>query len=378
MSALPFTPLTITPRPTESLRPNSPSQMRARAGGWVPSVTNNAASPNQPHALSASHDAASEEAEGWPDPDSPAPLLPSSPAPLFSPDETTAAAIINDFAGQDETLRGIADKYDTTLESLTLWLARPDIKERVHALESACAARARLVVANNLAAIANKLLHLLTESKLDHESIHRVPAATHHAFAARMQSRESARRTANLLLRIARYTPLPTHPTHPTHPDAPPPRASSPRERGEDRLAKGQAGEGTDAHLNADAVQYTAAAPTTNPTRKRGATDAHLALQTPDHQQHCIAPPLPAPPGEAPESQFPSGRAVRGPNAHEPAATIELTEAPTHPTNPTHPTPQRVTTTTPHPPRAASFTSNKTTSSPQNDRPIARVHRDTS
>jgi hypothetical protein len=128
-----------------------------------------------------------------------------------------------------------------------------------------------------------------------------------------MQSRESARKTANLLLRIARYTPLPPHPTHPTHPtrpDAPPPRASSPRERGEDRLATGQAPcqatEGTDAHLSAHAVQYKAAAPTKNPT------------------------------------------------------------------------PQRVTTTTPHPPRAASCTSNKTTSSPQHDRPIARAHRDTS
>ncbi|MFN9974509.1 MAG: hypothetical protein ACK58T_31920, partial [Phycisphaerae bacterium] len=146
MSALPFTPLTITPRATESQHAHSPCQR-----------------------------AESVEAEGWPDSDSPTPF------PIFSPDETTAAAIIDHYAAQDLTLRDIADKYETTLESLTLWLARPDIAHRLHALESACAARARLVVANNLAAIANKLLHLLDEAKLDHESIHRVPAATHHA-----------------------------------------------------------------------------------------------------------------------------------------------------------------------------------------------------
>jgi hypothetical protein len=258
--------------------------------------------------------------------DSPAPLPPSSPAPLlFNPTDQTAASIIDDFAAQDLTLRGIADNYSTTLESLTLWLARPDIAQRIHALESACATRARLVVANNLAAIANKLLHLLTESKLDHESIHRVPAATHHAFAARMQSRESARKTANLLLRIARYTPInttipptpspntnptrkrgvtaapiapptPAHQPHPiapplpTHPDAPPPRASSPRERVEDRLATGQAGEGNQAHLRAHAVQSTAAAPTTNPTRKRGVTPAPLAASPSDFPPALTSP----------------------------------------------------------------------------------------
>ncbi len=312
MSALPFTPLTITPRATESLRAHSPSR-REGAGGRVPSGPFNTTSSSEPDAFSPSHTQGSAERV---DLDSPAPLLPSSPAPLpFTPSDQTAAAILDDFAAQDETLRGIADKYSTTLESLTLWLARPDIKERIFALESACAARARLVVANNLAAIANKLLHLLTESKLDHESIHRVPAQTHHSFAARMQSRESARKTANLLLRIARYvpqgnptpsTPPPpnTNPTrkrgvtdaplappasaHQPHPIAPP----LPAQRGEDRLATGQAGEGKDAHLSAHAVQYTVA-PTTNPTRQRGTTHAPTPPPLPDNQQLSSAP-LPA------------------------------------------------------------------------------------
>jgi hypothetical protein len=292
--------------------------------------------------------------------DSPAPLPPSSPAPLlFNPTDQTAASIIDDFAAQDLTLRGIADNYSTTLESLTLWLARPDIAQRIHALESACATRARLVVANNLAAIANKLLHLLTESKLDHESIHRVPAATHHAFAARMQSRESARKTANLLLRIARYTPInttipptpspntnptrkrgvtaapiapptPAHQPHPiapplpTHPNTPPPpRASSPRERGEDRLATGQAGEGNDAHLIAHAVQSTAAAPTTNPTRKRGVTPAPLAASPSD-----FPPALTSPERER----------AGLPNAPSSAFALDLTAIRATPSSP-HPAP---------------------------------------
>jgi hypothetical protein len=322
MSALPFTPLTITPRPTESLRAHSPSQMGARAGGWVPSVTNNAASPNQPHALSPSHDAASEEAEGWPDPDSPAPLLPSSPAPLpFTPSLETTAAIIDDFAAQDETLRGIAIKYETTLESLTLWLARPDIAQRIHALESACATRARLVVANNLAAIANKLLHLLDEAKLDHESIHRVPAATHHAFAARMQSRESARKTANLLLRIARFTPLPSNPT----PSPAPPRPAK-REVGGEVPESARAVRGRDAHEPAATIEFTEAP--TNPTRKRGATDAPLVPPTRAHRN------LPYPPTPSPAPHPPPQR--RPPSAPSPVslAVAASVQAPNHAAGP--------------------------------------------
>ncbi|HEX8875564.1 MAG TPA: hypothetical protein VF777_02370 [Phycisphaerales bacterium] len=303
MSALPFTPLTITPRPAASPHALPPSQ-REGAGGRA---------------------------------DSPAPLFPSSPVPLFSPDETTAAAIINDFAAQDLTLRDIADNYETTLESLTLWLARPDIKERLFALESACAARARLVVANNLAAIANKLLHLLTESKLDHESIHRVPAATHHAFAARMQSRESARKTANLLLRIARYVP--------PSPTAPPPRAPSPRSRevgGEDRLAKGQATcqatEGSDAYLNADAVQAKTAAtplPTTTPTRQRGSTNAPCPPTRLAHREEVPESTHPADATTTPHAgDDPSGPGRRDPPRTENAGSPDDTKGAIPPITP--------------------------------------------
>jgi hypothetical protein len=136
-----------------------------------------------------------------------------------------------------------------------------------------------------------------------------------------MQSRESARKTANLLLRIARYTPLSTQPTHPTPTPTPTPPNRSPTrkrgvadapfalqapddqqqsiapplpaQRGEDRLATGQAGEGKDAHLSAHAVRFTAAAPTTNPTRQRGTTHAPTPTPLPDNQQLSSAP-LPA------------------------------------------------------------------------------------
>jgi hypothetical protein len=213
MSALPRTPLTITPRPAASPHAHSPSQ-REGAGGRAASDSDAAPPP------------------------------PSSSDPLhFNPSATTAATIVNELASNEITLLDIADRHETTLEALTLWMIRPDIAERLNALESACARRARLTVANSLNAIANTLLHLLAEAKDDHASVHRVPAATHHAFAARMQSRESARKAANLLLRIARYTPLadnaPPTPHHPKKnptrqrdvsdaPLAPPPRSAQP------------------------------------------------------------------------------------------------------------------------------------------------------
>ncbi|MBY0111343.1 MAG: hypothetical protein K2Y21_00870 [Phycisphaerales bacterium] len=282
MSALPFTPLTITPRPAASPHAHSPSQ-REGAGGRAASDSDAAV------------------------------LLPSSLDPLhFNPSAATAATIINELASNEITLLDIADRHETTLEALTLWMIRPDIAERLSALEYACARRARLTVANNLNAIANTLLHLLAEAKDDHASVHRVPAATHHAFAARMQSRESARKSANLLLRIARYTPLadvaPTNPTRergatPTSQAQPTPsnqplshpasaHLSAPRR--DDRFAPGETGEWSSACLNATAFQRQAP---TNPTRERGATPTSQAQPTPSNQP--LSPPasthLPAP-----------------------------------------------------------------------------------
>ena len=248
MSALPRTPLTITPRPAASPHAHSPSQ-REGAGGWVPTATDHAASHDHSHAHSPSQrEGAGGRARLDSDPDltPPHPVTPSpshDPLPIFHPSATTAATIINELASNEITLLDIADRHETTLEALTLWMIRPDIAERLNAFESACARRARLTVANSLNAIANTLLHLLAEAKDDHASVHRVPAATHHAFAARMQSRESARKAANLLLRIARYTPLadnaPPTPHHPKKnptreravsdaPLAPPPRSAQP------------------------------------------------------------------------------------------------------------------------------------------------------
>src|SRR5262245_22232999 len=51
----------------------------------------------------------------------------------------------------------IADKADTTLETLTLWLARPDIAQRITNLSSALALRTRLQAAAILPSVVQML-----------------------------------------------------------------------------------------------------------------------------------------------------------------------------------------------------------------------------
>ncbi len=275
MSALPRTPLTITPRPAASPHAPSPSRREGAAGR------------------------AASDSDAAPPP-------PSSPDPLhFHPDATTAATIVNELASNETTLRDIADRHDTTLEALTLWMTRPDIAQRLSALESACARRARLTVANSLNAIANTLLHLLAEAKDDHASVHRVPAATHHAFAARMQSRESARKAANLLLRIARYTPL------------------------------------------ADNAPPTPHDPKKNPTRQRGVSDAPLAppprSAQPTHAATATTAPVTHPsaatprpifaplPASQPPTSIPILRVAASPSSRPPIRATNRTAPQDHP-----------------------------------------------
>ncbi len=126
----------------------------------------------------------------------------------FNPDPATADAILQSIAAEYSlSLTDIANQHNTTIEALTAWLTREDIDERLTAIESACARRARLTAANHLPAVAHVAKQALEEAS----DVLRLPPdyRTQRSIALRIRATESARKAAALLLRIANFTPGP-------------------------------------------------------------------------------------------------------------------------------------------------------------------------
>ena len=67
----------------------------------------------------------------------------------FRPSKECTEGILTALSDPDATLRDIATHFDTTLEALTAWMKREDIQERLDNLDSAIAARTRLLATNS-------------------------------------------------------------------------------------------------------------------------------------------------------------------------------------------------------------------------------------
>ncbi len=157
----------------------------------------------------------------------------------FNPDPATTDAILQAIAADYSlSLTDIANQHNTTIEALTAWLTREDIDERLTAIESACARRARLTAANHLPAVAHVAKQALEEAS----DVLRLPPdyRTQRSIALRIRATESARKAAALLLRIANFTPGPRRVRHnaaPTSPRITPPPAPPIAARAEIALA---------------------------------------------------------------------------------------------------------------------------------------------
>ena len=117
----------------------------------------------------------------------------------FNPSPETTDALIDDLGSPDLTLRDVAGTYKTTLEALTLWMTRADIATRINNIESAVARRTRLIATNFLPSTVQLLNQILNNQ---HEE-EREPSTS----AERRRTRDSARKAATLLYRLARFTP---------------------------------------------------------------------------------------------------------------------------------------------------------------------------
>jgi hypothetical protein len=147
----------------------------------------------------------------------------SAPGPsvaAFDPPAPIADAIIDALGDPTYTLRDVASMFETTVEHITRWMQREDIRDRLDAIEAAVARRTRLFAVNALPMLVQALIAQIQNQH--HEESHALlkPGDTKSADLLR-RARESTRKAASLLARIAKFTPGQSVPGQPT------PRASS-------------------------------------------------------------------------------------------------------------------------------------------------------
>lgn len=133
--------------------------------------------------------------------------MPGLAAPSFAPDPLVADRVLDALADPDITLRDVANSFDTSIEALTLWMARPDIAARIAAIQAAAVTRVRLIATNFLASAVSTLLSVIDDYR-EHISRQPVRPTDSHAVAEHRRARDGARRSIQLLNRIARL-PLP-------------------------------------------------------------------------------------------------------------------------------------------------------------------------
>ncbi len=135
----------------------------------------------------------------------------------------------------DHSLTDIAAHFNTTTESIILWMSRPDIAARLDTSNSALAFRARLAATSCLPSVIAALDNILTDFT-------RKPAATAPTPDSRKQpsltpellrlrQNETARKAGTLLVRLCHFRPLPANATTPQRAATSPPSPAV-RDRG--------------------------------------------------------------------------------------------------------------------------------------------------
>ncbi|MBX3358801.1 MAG: hypothetical protein KF745_10255 [Phycisphaeraceae bacterium] len=141
------------------------------------------------------------------------------PLPDFNPPPELASRILDSVTDPTITLRDVAELHDTTVEALVVWFARPEIAERLDQIESAIARRTRIVASNFLPSVTTTLGRSIDEHNSD-EAHFPVRPTDQRGMELRRRSRETARRAAGLLVRLANFTPGPRPRTHAGDPSA--------------------------------------------------------------------------------------------------------------------------------------------------------------
>jgi len=143
--------------------------------------------------------------------ETPSDPTPETHAPDFNlRDPRQIETILDLFTDPDLSLRDIADQSNTTLQALTLWLARPEITEQLLDLECASVRRARFNISFALPKIAHALSRSLDQATAEAERLDRL-ANNFPCFTLRLRYRENIRKSVSHLLRISGFDPTAKH-----------------------------------------------------------------------------------------------------------------------------------------------------------------------
>ncbi len=211
---------------------------------------------------------------------------------IFIPTEHERRVLLELLQSPQESLESIANEFQITLAALTIYLATDDAATLFAQADLANARRARTAAAAQLEQCIGALSLMISGWVSD--VTHNLRRETPKSRREQDREQESTRRAATLLYRIANFTPKTLTLPASTLPPAPP----LPAQRGE-VPESARAVRGLDANQSPPTPENPPRpVPNTNPTRKRGATDAPIAPPPTEYQ----ALPQPAASHPAPTS----------------------------------------------------------------------------
>jgi hypothetical protein len=207
----------------------------------------------------------------------------------FIPTDHERRVLLELLQSPQESLESIAHELKITLAALTIYLATDDAASLFAQADLANARRARTAAAAQLEKCIGALSLMIDDYISD--VTHNLQRETPKSRREQDRQKETTRRAATVLYRIANFTPRTI--TAASH-------SPSPRE--------GAGGWVPPAPSNAIATPPSQALPKTNPTRQRGATDATIALPVLNNQ--------PLPPSNLPASTSPERERAGLPTLH--------------------------------------------------------------
>ena len=151
---------------------------------------------------------------------------PLIPLEAFDPAPHIAEQILSNIASPDYTIALVAQRANTSIESLTLWLTRPDIAARLDAIESVYSRKARLDVATHTGAIihaCHMVIGFYTEAA-NHVHIH---DHDHRGHEIATRKASNALLASRILIHLGKHhsprsTPRPSAPNPSPNPDPDP------------------------------------------------------------------------------------------------------------------------------------------------------------
>ena len=205
----------------------------------------------------------------------------------FIPTDHERRLLLELLQSPQESLESIANELKITLAALTIFLATDDAATLFAQADLANARRVRTAAAAQLEQCVGALSLMISGWVSD--VTHNLRRETPKSRREQDREQESTRRAATLLYRIANFIPkaltVPAPTPAPTPTPTPPPAPPLPAQRGE-VPESARAVRGLNAHLPPAKSLSTANIPaSTNPTRKRGVTDATIAPPDPESQQ---------------------------------------------------------------------------------------------